>query len=231
MFGCLRRVGCLAVLAIAAVLYLTRDSWRPAALAALRLGRQATGHEDVAVADTLATWQPVDQPSAERGERAVRTLAARSGPVYVNLRAGDLASYAFLTLADALPPALRSAQTAVLGDRIYLRTEVSPADFAGILGGAVRSVIRDRDTLRLGGTFDVIRPGLGEFRVRDVQIGAVPVPGPLVPRVVARLRAGGPQGANAHNGVSRDAIPVPLPPFVGDVRVGRGRITLYKNTP
>lgn len=229
MFGCLRRVGCLAVLAIAAALYLTRDSWRPAAASALRTGRRLSGHEDVAATtDTLATWQPVDPPAAERGERAVRTLAARNGPVYVNVRPGELASYAFLTLSDNLPPALRSAQTAVLGDRIYLRTVVSPADFAGPLGAPVRAVIRERDTLRLGGTFDVVRPGLGEFRVRDVQIGAVPVPSALVPRIVARLRADGPPGADA---VNRDAIPVPLPPFVGDVRVGRGRITLYKNTP
>ena len=229
MFGCLRRVGCLAVLAIAAVLYFTRDTWRPAAASALRVGRGLSGHEDVAATtDTLATWQQVDQPAAERGERAVRTLAARNGPVYVNVRPGELASYAFLTLADNSAPALRSAQTAVLGDRIYLRTAVSPGDFAGALGRAVRSVIHDRDTLRLGGTFDVVRPGLGEFRVRDVQIGAVPIPTALVPRIVARFRAGSPQATDA--AVSRDAIAVPLPPFVGDVRVGRGRITLYKTT-
>lgn len=226
MFGCLRRLGCLAVLAIAAALYVTRDTWRPAAAGAARLARRASGGDDVAAADTLATWQPISQPSAERGERAVRALAARSGPVYVNLRPGELASYAFLTLSDALPPALHAAQTTAVGDRVYLRAEVSPGDFAGVLGGAVRSVIHDRDTLRLGGTFDVVRPGLGEFRVRDVQIGTVPVPSALVPRVVARLRRG-----NTPAGVRGDAIAVPLPPFVGDVRVGRGRITLYKNTP
>jgi hypothetical protein len=230
MFGCLRRIGCLAVLAIAALLYVTRDSWRPAAASALRVSNRLSGHEDVAAStDTLATWQQLDQPAAERGERAVRTLAARNGPVYVNLRPGELASYAFLTLSDNLPPALRSAQTAVLGDRIYLRSVVAPADFAGVLGGPVRTLIHGRDTLRLGGTFDVVRPGLGQFRVRDVQIGAVPVPSALVPRIVARLRAS--SSAESGDAVRHDAIPVPLPPFVGDVRVGRGRITLYKNTP
>ncbi len=219
MFGCLRRLGCLAVLAILAALFITRDTWRP-------LVARLDGRADARRADTLATWQPVDQASAARGERAVRTLAAPRGPVYVNLRPGELASYAFLSLSDALPAALRNAQTSVVGDRIQLRSVVSPADFAGILGPAVRALLHERDTLRLGGTLDVLRPGMAQFRVRDVQIGTVPVPTPLIPRVVARFHKG-----DNPSGVSPDAVPVQLPPYIGDVRVGRGRITLYKATP
>ena len=219
MFGCLRRLGCLAVLAIAVALYLARDSWRPLTA---RLG----GHDDPLPADTAAMWQRVDQPSAARGEHAVRTLAAPRGPVYVNVRPGELASYAFLSLTDALPATLRDAQTTVVGDRIHIRSVVSPADFAGVLGGAVRSVLHARDTLRLAGTIDVLRPGLAQFRVRDVQIGSVPVPTALIPRVVARFRQG-----DTPSGVASDAMPIPLPPYIGDVRVGRGRITLYKATP
>ncbi len=218
MFGCLRRLGCLAILGILAALAVTRDSWLPLA-ARLR-------SRDAAVADTLATWQPLDPAAATRGEQAVRALSTRRGPVYVNLGAGELASYAFLSLSDALPPALRASQTAVLGDRIYLRTSVSPADFAGLLGPAVRGLLHQRDTLRLGATLDVVRPGLAQFRVRDVQIGTVPVPAALIPRVVARLRHGAPPA-----GVGDDAIGIPLPPYIGDVRIARGRVTLYKATP
>ncbi len=219
MFGCLRRLGCLAVLAIAVALYATRDTWRP-------LAGRFGGRDDARAADTLATWQPVDQPSATRGERAVRSLAERRGPVYVNVRPGDLASYAFLSLTDALPPFLRDAQTSVVGDRVHVRAVASPADFAGVLGGAVRTVLHQRDTLHLSGTFDVLRPGLAQFRVRDMQIGTVSVPTPLIPRVVARFRQG-----ETPSGIAADAIPVPLPSYIGDVRVGRGRITLYKATP
>ena len=220
MFGCVRRLGCLAVLAIAAALYVTRDSWRP--LADRFQSREGTPPP----ADTSATWQAVDQPSAARGELAVRTLAAPRGPVYVNLRPGELASYAFLSLSDALPPALRNAQTTVVGDRVYLRSVVSPADFTGVLGPAVRRVLHARDTLRLGGTVDVLRPGLAQFHVREVQLGTVPVPTALIPRVVAHFRQG-----DAPADVGADAVPVPLPRYIGDVRVGRGRITLYKATP
>ncbi|HEY0779604.1 MAG TPA: hypothetical protein VGD56_16670 [Gemmatirosa sp.] len=225
MFGCLRRLGCLAVLAIAAALYLARDTWRPL-VARFTRDDDAPATAGAAATTTVPTWQPVDQPSAARGEHAVRTLAAPRGPVYVNLRPGELASYAFLSLADALPPMLRDAETSVVGDRVYLRSVVAPADFAGVLGRAVRTVLHARDTLRLGGTVDVVRPGLAEFRVRDVRIGTVPVPTPLVPRVVSRFRQG-----ELPPGVAEDAVPIQLPPYIGDVRVGHGRITLYKATP
>ena len=220
MFGCLRRLGCLTIVLIAAALYLERDRWRP-------LVAQFRGTADTpAAADTSPPWQRVDQPNATRGERAVRTLAAPRGPVYVNVRPGELASYAFLSLSDALPATLRDAQTTVVGDRVYLRSVVSPADFAGILGPAVRTVLHARDTLRLGGTVEVIRPGLAQFRVRDVQIGTVPIPSAFIPRVVGRFRQG-----DAREGVAADAIAIPLPPYIGDVRVGRGHVTLYKATP
>lgn len=219
MFGCLRRLGCLVVLLLAALLYLTRGTWRPL------LDRSSGRDREVAGTDATPTWQPLDQPSAARGERAVRALAARRGPVYVSLRAGELASYAFLSLSTSLPAALRDAQTAVIGDRVYVRAVVSPEELPG-LGGALGGLVSRRDTLRLGGTFDVLRPGLAQFRVRDVQVGSVPLPAIAIPRVVARVRRG-----DVPAGVAADAFPVPIPAYIGDVRIARGRVTLYKTTP
>jgi hypothetical protein len=223
MFGCLRRLGCLVVLLVAALAYLTRNTWRP-------LLERSSGRDPEAAAATAAvggpTWQPLDQPSASRGERAVRALSARRGPAYVTLRPGDVASYAFLSLSDALPPALQDAQTAVIGDRVYVRAVVGPGDLPGVAGTALGGLITRRDTLRLGGTFDVLRPGLAQFRVRDVQVGSVPVPGALIPRLIARVRRGA-----VPEGVAADAFPVPVPDYIGDVRIGRGRVTLYRGGP
>lgn len=219
MFGCLRRLGCLVVLLLAVLLYLTRGTWRPL------LDRSSGRDRDVAVADATPTWQPLNQPAAERGERAVRALAARRGPVYVSLRAGELASYAFLSLSESLPAALRDAQTAVIGDRVYVRAVVSPEDLPGLGAGALGRVISRRDTLRLGGTFDVLRPGLAQFRVRDIQLGSIPLPAAAIPGVVARVRRGA-----VPAGVAQDAFPVPVPEYIGDVRIARGRVTLYKTT-
>lgn len=222
MFGCLRRLGCLVVVLVGALLYLTRNTWLP-------LLDRTSGRDRVAESATTAAppaWQPLDQPSAARGERAVRALAARRGPVYVTLRPGELASYAFLSLSEALPAALQDAQTTVIGDRVYVRAVAGPDDLPGVAGTALGGLITRRDTLRLGGTFDVLRPGLAQFRVRDVQVGRVPVPAALIPRLVSRVRRGA-----VPDGVAADAFPIPVPDYLGDVRVGRGRVTLYKATP
>ncbi len=222
MFGCVRRLGCLVVLLLGVLLYLTRATWLPL------LGRSPDRGPETAAAvpgspAAERTWQPLDQGSAARGEQAVRALAARRGPVYVTLRPGELASYAFLSLATSLPPALQDAETAVIGERVYVRALVGPDDLPGIAGSALRNVITRRDTIVLGGTFAVVRPGLAQFRVRDVQVGAVPVPAALIPRLVARIRRGA-----VPAGVAADAFPVPVPDYIGDVRIGRGRVTLYR---
>jgi hypothetical protein len=220
MFGCLRRLGCLVVLLVAALAYVTRNSWRPLLDRTSRRDR---------VADTTAgppTWQPLDQPSAARGERAVRALAGRRGPVYVTVLPGEIGSYAFLSLSDALPASLRDAQTAVIGDRVFVRAVVGPGDLPGLAGSALGGVVTRRDTLRLGGTFDVLRPGLAQFRVRDVEFGTMTVPSALIPRLIGRVRRG-----EVPQGVAPDAFPVPLPEYIGDVRIGRGRVTLYRATP
>jgi hypothetical protein len=221
MLGCFRRIGCLAVLLIAAGLWLVRDLWWPRVREAVDRG--AARPRPTAAADTNV-WEPLDQPRATRGERAVRALAARSGPVYVNLRAGELASYAFLSLADTPPLPLDGAQAAVLDDRVYLRTVVSLRDLGGALGAA-GALLPERDTLRLGGTFEVVRPGMAQFRVADLRVGNVPVPSAVVPRLLRR------SGAATPAGVANDAVPVPIPPYIGDVRVARGRITLYRANP
>jgi hypothetical protein len=227
MFGCLRRLGCLVVLLVGALLYVSRNSWLP--LLDRASGRDREAESAAAPASGSAApgpaWQPLDQPSAERGERAVRALAARRGPAYVTLRPADVASYAFLSLSDALPAALRDAETTVIGDRVYVRAVVGPDDLPGV-GSALRGLITRRDTLRLGGTFDVLRPGLAQFRVRDVQVGRVPVPAALIPGLIGRVRRG-----EVPDGVAADAFPVPVPDYIGDVRIGRGRVTLYKATP
>lgn len=222
MFGCLRRLGCLVVLLVVGALYAGRRAWLPL------LDRASGADPDVAAPARPAelAWQPLDQPGAARGERAVRALAQRRGPVYVTLRPGDLASYAFLSLSDALPPALRDAQTTVIGDRVYVRALVGPGDLPGLAGTTLGGLITSRDTLRLGGTFDVLRPGLAQFRVRDVVVGRVPVPAALIPRLVASVRRG-----RVPDGVAADAFPVPVPDYIGDVRIARGRVTLYKATP
>ena len=218
MFGCLRRLGCLFVLLLIVVGYLTRgDCWAPARAVVDRSTGPVAAH-----ADTTSTWESLSPAAAERGEREVRALAAPRGPVYVSLRPGDLASYAFLSLASALPRSAEDAQAAVIDDRVYVRSVVSLRDLAGALG-PLGNLLSERDTLRLGGTFEVVGSGRAVFHVQDVQIGRVPVPEKMIPTLVRRVRRGTPRP-----GTAPDALDIPIPDYIGDVRIARGRITLYK---
>ncbi len=217
MFGCLRRLGCLVVILFAVLAYFTRAYWwEPVNRMA---GRSTTVSTEP---DTSSHWEPITPAGAERGEKQVRALAAPRGPAYVTLRPGDLASYAFLSLANTLPTFARDAQSTVIGDRVYVRSLVELRDFAGALG-ALGGVLADRDTLRLGGTFEVLAPGRAAFHVQDVQLGTFPIPSKMIPSLLKRVRRG-PQPAE----LAPDALAVPVPEYIGDVRIARGRITLYK---
>ncbi len=217
MFGCLRRLGCLVILLIAAAAYFTRAYWWGPARRAV--DRTTTSG---AMRDTASVWESLTPAAAERGERAVRSLAAPRGPAYASLRAGELASYLFLSLSAALPAMARDAQARVIDDRIYIRSVMSLRDVAGDLGPA-SGLLGERDTLRLGGTFEIAEPGRALFHVRDVQIGRVPLPDRAIPLLVRRLRPDDARTASA-----ADALVVPTPPSIGDVRISRGRVTLYR---
>jgi hypothetical protein len=156
----------------------------------------------------------------------VESLGARSGPVFANLSASDAASFIFLAAARQLPPSAQNVSAAVIGDRLYVRGYVSIKELGGKdVVGPMASLLGDRDTLQLGGTINVIQPGLGQFRVRDVKFARLDVPSLIIPRLIARIRRG-----QVPPGIAEDAFPMPLPSYISDVRIADGRITVYKNT-
>src|SRR3982751_854007 len=123
MFGCLRRIGCLIVLCIAVVAaYLVRDRWLP------YLPRFGSSAKTTVAAPGL-DWEPVSDEAAARARRAIESLGRRSGPVFVNMPAGDLASYFYIALAQQLPPSADSIEAAAVGNRMYVRAVISLDDF------------------------------------------------------------------------------------------------------
>src|SRR5689334_11492721 len=130
MFGCLRRIGCLFVLCVAAVAaYLMRDTWMP------YLPR--VGNAPARTAPGAgARWEPVSDDAAGRARRAVESLGKRNGPVFVNISPGDLASYLYIALAAQLPPSADSIEATTIGNQVYFRATVALDDFkaAGSLG-------------------------------------------------------------------------------------------------
>jgi hypothetical protein len=214
MFGCIRRLGCLVILLLAGGIWYWYARVQPP--------RRA----DSAVS-AVRGWEPLSQTNAERGQRAVTSLAQRPGPVSANLTASEAASYIFLAAAKKqLPPSAQSIQSAIIGDRLYVKATLVLNELGGkkVLG-PLANFLTDRDSVQLGGTINVIRPGLGQFLVQDVKLGKLGVPSPLVPTLVGEIRRG-----DIPPGVAQNGFPMLFPEYISDVRISNGRITIYKNT-
>jgi len=216
MFGCLRRLGCLVLLALIAAVWYWYARVEPA-----RSGK--TGSSYVAGA-----WEPLTLPNAVKGQRAVESIGQRSGPVFANLSASEAASYIFLAASKGqLPPSAQEISSSIIGDRLYVRTMLALNELgAKKVLGPLAGMLSERDTVVLGGTMKVIRPGLGQFLVEDVKIGALKIPSPLIPGLVAQMRRG-----VIPAGVAQNGFPMPLPDYISDIRIANGRITVYKNPP
>jgi hypothetical protein len=210
MFGCLRRVGCLALLVvIAGAGYITRHRWIPLVLP----GRG----DDVA----SLSWKPLSSDAAVRARRAIVRLDEPTGPVFANLTPDELASFILDSTAVSVPA--RPVEAAVQRDRFLLRTTWRVADlgvenvpFLGTVTGKTATVV-------IGGSLSVPRPGLGEWRVTTIRIDAVEVPGPMLARVTRAIAR-----RMQRAGTRDDAFGFALPAQVADLRLDKDKITLYK---
>ena len=203
------------LIALAAVAWFTRDRWYGGRFGGASPSRTAAGIE----------WEPLTPEGAARARAAVGSLGQRSGPVYANTRAGDLAAYLFTGLQRQLPPSAQDIRAAVIGDRLYVKAHVNLTDFGGAkVLGPLAGFLSERDTVTFGGNFELLRPGLAQFHVREIALRQLSVPERAIPRLLAQIRRGARPA-----GVADDALPLVVPGYIGDVRVAEGRVTLYKN--
>jgi hypothetical protein len=100
---------------------------------------------------------------------------------------------------------------------------VRPADLGADALGPLKGALGEREPLVLGGTLDVVKPGLGTYTVRSLTIANFDVPGPGIPSLLDRMST-----AARPASIGRDALPLVLPVQVADLRVRSGHITLYK---
>lgn len=213
MFGCLRKLGCLVIIiaGIGAWYFYTH----------LKSNDAPSGHSASA---SSAAWEPLTSAAAQRGKLEVESLSQRAGPVFANMTPAEAASYIFLSSTNRFPGAASNIQASAVNDRLRVRSEVSIKDFGGAaVLGPLGSLIGDRDTVLLGGTMKVLRPGLGEFTVQEMKFGQAAIPGILIPRLIARFRKGSVEG------LSDRGLPMKMPEYISDVRIENGKITLYKS--
>jgi hypothetical protein len=210
--GCIARLGCLFVLAILAIgAWFTRDYWLPD-----RFRPHATSA-------SASTWQPLTAAGADSTQSALTKLSQSRGPVFQTLSGAAVASYVFRELARQLPASTDSVQALVQGDRMSMRASIDMSQLRG-LGPAV-GMLSGRERVEFTGTLRVVTTGLAEFQVQQVRIGELPLPRGMIPTLIRRFERG-----ERPSGLDPDALPLPIPRYIGDIRVANGKITLYKNT-
>ena len=89
--------------------------------------------------------------------------------------------------------------------------------------GPLAGMLRDREPVEFGGTLDVVQPGLGEYHVKSVRIRDFSIPRPMIPRLIRSAQRG-----TRPPGIADDALPLQIPPYIADVRMKNGKVTLYK---
>ena len=215
--GCLARLGCLIMLVLlGAVAYFTRDRWTDKL-------PWSSSKSDSAVT-TAEVWTPLTQAGAKRTADALQKLSSPRGPVFLTLEGSDIASYVFMQIVKQMPASTDSFAARIDGDHIRLRARMRTADLGGVVTGMLGKLLGDRERVEMGGTLGVIGKGRAEFRVDQVRVRDVGLPDALVTRLV-RAVASGPRA----DGLHENGLPISIPPYIGDVRISNGKITLYKN--
>ena len=169
-------------------------------------------------------WAPLS-PGGTAGREAMARLSRRNGPAYVSLRARELAGLLATGLSKVLPTSATRPEVAIVDEQLLMRAVVELRDLAGdgALRGLLGVALDGRDTLRLAGTLDLVRPGLAAYRVRALRIRGIEVPPRLIPSLLGAIRR-----RAAVDSLPADALPISLPSAVADLRVANGKITLYK---
>ena len=214
--GCIARLGCLAVLAVLGIgAWFTRDKWMT----------KVSGAPPAV--SSAPVWEPLTPDAGARGKRAIEGFSSSTGPVFTNLRAGEIASYVFQTVGKTLPASADSVEAAVIGDALFVRAIVPIKELAGSgVLGPLGGLLNERERISLGGSFRVVHPGLSEFQIREIKLRDFKVPSGAIPRLVQQMSKG-----NRPEGIAADALPVPTPKSLADVRIANHQVTLYKTTP
>lgn len=144
-------------------------------------------------------------------------MARASGPSYVVLSAGEIASLIEDGLDDVARQALdsivvtlddgRFVMEAVLLTEIWGRAALGP--FAGML--------ESREPLRVAGPARVERAGVIAWEPDEFVLRTLPFPQAAIPSMVNML-----------TGAKTGAIYLVVPPTVGDVRIRRSGVTFYR---
>ncbi|MEO7218325.1 MAG: hypothetical protein ABI026_09035 [Gemmatimonadaceae bacterium] len=207
MFGCLRKVGCLVILAVI-----------------IAGGYYWWTVKGSASAAAPGVWHSVTAADAASAATAVEKLRVSKNSGGVSLTPAQSVAYLVQETAKQLPPSSTDVQAMVSGDELFVRAVVPLKELGAERAlGPLASILTARDTVELAGRVDVLRKGLAQMHVTKVQIHALSVPKSMLPKLVQQIRH------NSPDGIAPDAFPIPLPSYIDGVRIANGKVTLYKN--
>ena len=214
--GCITRLGCLFLLVVlAAGGWFTRDRWLPRLI-------PHESHQQTAAVSPTERWEPLSDAGADTTRAALKRLSQPRGQVYETLSPAAIASYIYREVAKRLPTAADSVEAMAYGDKLSMRAVVSVSNLGGAIGDAV-GIVHDRERVELTGTLGVLKPGVAEFEVSEARIHGLPIPKGMIASLIDRF-ATGPRPS----GMDPNALPLPIPRYIGDIRVANGKVTLYK---
>lgn len=222
--GCFRRLTYLVlIVAVAGIAWIYRDSWLPLLHRGLDRRSPPPGATDRA----RIAWEPITPEGAARAREAVEKLGQRSGPVFANVRPGDLTAYIFAELSKELPASIEQVEAAVFDRRLWVRATVRPSDFGGVAAlGPLAQVLSDREPVQFGGTLNIVKPGLATYQVEALRVRELSIPKPMIPKLLRTADAGA-----RPEGLADNALPIEIPTYIADVRTRNGKVTLYKAIP
>ena len=210
--GCLKNVlagvGCLVVLAAAAVLgFIYRDKLA-------LLWRRVRG---VPEPPPLVYVLP-SADGAARAETALRELARKGGPAYVDISPAELAALLDRELARAPRRVFDSVAVALGDQRVQVKGTLDLSLVPQRLLGPLAEGLGRHESVAAGGVLaasgGTLRWTLDQLVIRDF-----PFPRSVIPAVVRSFGL-----ADSKDG----AVPIPLPVPVGDVRVSPSGVRLYR---
>ncbi len=215
MFGCASRIGCaIVLLVLGAVGWHFRGKWVP------RVKAMVTAEAPAAEAG----WAPITAAAGQRAKDRVASLGRRGGPSAVTLTPEEFAAYVLGSALAEVTARGTETQAVVQDGMLYIRTTVRLADLGGKDAlGALARMFNETEPLLVAGTLQPVRPGLAQFRLKEVAVRDLKVPRSAVGTLVRRW---GP--SPRPDSLATDGLPVTLPADVVDLRLADGKVTLYR---
>lgn len=218
MFGCLGRLGCLAVVAVLAVGgWFTRPYWYPRVRAMVVATPPA---------DTIA-WTPITPEAAAVGTKAAERLAAKNGPVYASLTPAEFVAWQLTPAMKILGSAAAKPEASVQGEVLLVRASVAVNELGDPKSlGPLGSMLDGRQPVLIGGRLSMLRPGLLGMQVTQMTVNELRLPSALIDRIVRRIAV-----KQRTDNLAPDVIAITVPDAVADVRITKGKVVLYKAVP